>query len=174
MMFLNWQSRLGLLPGALFFLLCLVPLVSLAEDVTIEPQPLILEQVLETTSKIIQNASSVLSRDNVVEKRDPFAETPELIRESIEPTIRKKTQTFTPQVEAKKLPKMFLRGHLTGTDGEVVALLQIDKGEVHIVREGDTIGLHDFGINSVIRVQKISRLHLVVESGSLGQLIIVR
>lgn len=42
------------------------------------------------------------------------------------------------------------------------------------MREGDTVGLHDFGIDSVIRVQKISRLHLVVEAGQLNQMIIVR
>jgi hypothetical protein len=82
---------------------------------------------------------------------------------------------FTPvKQQSGKMPKMRLRGHLQGRDGEVVALLELVGGDVYIVREGDTVGLHDFGIDSVIRVQKISRLHLVVESGSLKQNIIVR
>jgi hypothetical protein len=172
MMFLNWQSRLGLLPGVLLFLSYL-PQVALAEEIVIEPQPLMLEQIRETTSNIILKASEVISMD-ILQQRDPFSETPELIQEKFKPTIRKKKQVFTPQTETTKLPKMFLRGHLTGPGGEVVALLQIDDGEVHIVREDDTIGLHDFGVDTVLRIKKISRLHLVVESGSLGQLIIVR
>lgn len=81
---------------------------------------------------------------------------------------------FTPVKQPEKMPKMRLRGHLQGQNGEVVALLELVGGDVYIVREGDTVGLHDFGIDSVVRVQKISRLHLVVESGSLNQKIIVR
>lgn len=69
---------------------------------------------------------------------------------------------------------MRLRGLLHGADGDMVALLQIGDDQVHIVREGDTVGLHEIGIDSVIRVKQISRLHLVIESGSLDHLIIVR
>ena len=72
------------------------------------------------------------------------------------------------------VPKMSLRGHLKARDGETIALLEIHGGGIHIVREGDTVGLYDLGYDSVIRIRKIDKLHLVVESGSLGRTIIVR
>lgn len=177
MFFLHRQSRMGLQPTVLFFIFFLLPAVALAEDVVVEPQPLFLQKAKETVASIGNKVSEVttsLKGNTARTRRDPFAATQELIRESIEPTIRKKIQGFTPKTEEKALPPMFLRGHLTGPHGDVVALLQIDKGEVHIVRQGDTISLQDFGIDSVIRIKEISRLHLLVESGTLGQMIIVR
>ncbi|MDR1728120.1 MAG: hypothetical protein LBT74_09415 [Acidobacteriota bacterium] len=75
---------------------------------------------------------------------------------------------------AQDIPKMRLRGHLKVRGGETIALLEIVGGGVHIVREGDTVGLYDLGLDSVIRIRKIDKLHLVVESGSLGKTIIVR
>ena len=81
---------------------------------------------------------------------------------------------FTPSASLKGIPKMRMKGYLEGADGEKVALLELVGGGVHIVREGETVGLYEIGRESVIRIQKINRLHLVVEAGSLGQLIIVR
>lgn len=109
------------------------------------------------------------------ERRDPFAATPKLTREKKIETSRKEGHPmFVPGNGPANMPKLRLRGHLQGRDNKVVALLEIQGGGVYIVREGDTIGLHEFGYNSVIQIKKISRLHLVVESGQLGQLIIVR
>ena len=59
-------------------------------------------------------------------------------------------------------------------NGGIAALLEVENGGIHIVREGDTVGLYEMGINSVIRVRKINRLNMVVEAGELGQVIIVR
>jgi hypothetical protein len=105
--------------------------------------------------------------------RDPFSATGKLVTQKDAPAQSPAGIVFTPKEQAK-IPKMSMRGHLQGKNGEVIALLEIDKGGVYMVREGDTVGLHDLGVNSVIRVKEISRLHLVVESGSLGQLFIVR
>jgi hypothetical protein len=110
--------------------------------------------------------------------RNPFAITEKLARLADKPPASKASEsdtlTFTPRSGALQLPKMRLRGHLHGQGDEAVALLEIEGGGVYIVREGDDVGLHEFGYDSVIRIQKIDRLHLVVESGTLGQLIIVR
>jgi len=93
-----------------------------------------------------------------------------------DPSAPQAGPVFTPKtaIIEQKLPEMRLRGHLRGTNGEMVALLQIGDGNVHIVREGDTVGLYEAGQDTVIRVKQISRLHLVIESGSLDRLIIVR
>ena len=109
-------------------------------------------------------------------RRDPFSATGKIMNQKIKPAL-KRTLTdlgFDPQHQPDAIPRMRLKGQIQGAEGEVVALLEIEDGHVYIVREGDTVGLHEFGYNAVIRVQKIDRLHLVIESGSLGQLIIVR
>lgn len=80
---------------------------------------------------------------------------------------------FTPAEQAGGMPKMRLRGQLHGADGKSVALLEIEGSGVHIVREKDTVGLQELGIDQAIRIKKITRLHVVVEAGSLGRLIIV-
>lgn len=109
--------------------------------------------------------------------RDPFAVSTTLQDAVTGPVAPRKKSTgpvFTSSTGPANIPKMFLRGQLTGKDGELVALVEIDKGGVHIVREGDTIGLQQLGLDSVIRVKEINRLQVVIESGSLGRLIIVR
>lgn len=171
-----------------------------AGETVIEPKPLSLEDVPETrdnkqeTTRLTFNeqpresqmllqspqtapgnsAYDPIGRQQNLPRRDPFSKTPELIQESVQPTVRQVSPVFRPMTQQIKLPKMFLRGHMTDRNGEVVALLDIEGDEVHIVREGDTIGLHELGLDSVIRIKKISRLHLVIESGSLGQMLIVR
>lgn len=103
-------------------------------------------------------------------KRDPFAPTDRLLQASTSGGAA----VFQPLQQAATIPIMHLRGLVQDKDGTQVALLEIEKGGVHIVREGDTVGLYEMGANTVIRVRKINRLNLVVEAGSLGQLIIVR
>lgn len=152
-----------------------------AEDSTaevVEPRPLAVtgEQLGNSDEQDAGQLAAV-----VPAKRDPFAVTSSMVVEQQKPKPKPKpiqpplpSTVFTPGPKAQKMPTMRLRGHLTGGDGEVVALLEIEGGDVHIVREGDTVGLHDIGYDTVVRIKEISRLHLVVESGQLGQVIIVR
>lgn len=110
-------------------------------------------------------------------RRDPFSATSKLVNKRIRPAAITRTGSdigFEPQNRPVGIPKMSLKGHLQSKDGDVVALLEIEGSGIHIVREGDTVGLHNLGQDTVIRIRKISRLHLVIESGSLGKLIIVR
>ena len=142
-----------------------------AEEVVIQPQPLTIANLPQTAVAVGQSTTS--------SQRSPFAASTKLTQIAMQPKSelqqRPSDPTFTPQQNVpQKLPEMRLRGHLHGRDGEMVALLQIGKGEVHIVREGDTVGLYESGIDSVVRVKQIGRLHLVIESGSLEHLIIVR
>lgn len=97
---------------------------------------------------------------------DPFAASSELQAAA--------SGGFTSSGTAHALPKMHMRGYLKGKDGEPLALLEIIGGSVHIVREGDTVGLQEIGKSSVVQIKSITRLHLVVESGTFGQMVIVR
>ena len=110
------------------------------------------------------------------EGRDPFSPTRKLVSRTVKPALNNafSETLFEPEERPAAIPKMRLRGHLRGKEGEVVALLEIQGGSVHIVREGDTVGLYDIGYDAVIRIKEISRLHLVIETGTYGKLIIVR
>lgn len=109
------------------------------------------------------------------QSRNPFAVTNRLVNRTPKAPVPAPgfSSVFTPQKEAQ-LPKMRLRGHVLTPEGAIAALLEIEGGDVHIVREGDDVGLHDYGLDVVIRIKKIDRLHVVIESGTLEQLIIVR
>jgi len=140
----------------------------------VQPQPLLsLDQ-----GEIPATATGILgSLGGSQGPRNPFAPSARLLLLKDQPNAAAALvaqSEFTPVKQPDKVPTMRLRGHLQGKDGEVLALLELVGGDVYIVREGDTVGLHDFAIDSVIRVQKIDRLHLVVEYGSLNQRIIVR
>jgi len=145
----------------------------------IQPQPLMalgFGDARAMASEVIGGLGSGLGSGSQG-PRNPFAPSARMLLLKDQPTAAASMAAeseFTPVKQPEKMPKMRLRGHLQGQNGEVVALLELVGGDVYIVREGDTVGLHDFGIDSVVRVQKISRLHLVVESGSLNQKIIVR
>jgi len=107
--------------------------------------------------------------------RDPFAVSGELQAYANSGAIAVSgSPRFTAHASPQTLPKMRMRGFLKGKNGESVALLEVDGGQVHIVRAGDTIGLHGRGSNAGLKIKSIDRLHLVVESGTLGQTIIVR
>ncbi|WDP92777.1 MAG: hypothetical protein HUN04_24870 [Desulfobacter sp.] len=137
--------------------------------------------VVSTFNGFAQTYTGAPEEENVpTARRDPFGASEKLRRAKegpLQPAARPRPERFgfKPRAEQpKEMPKMKLKGHLKGRNGEVVALLEIKGGDVYIVREGDTVGLHDLGIDSVIRIQEISRRHLVVESGTLGTVIIVR
>ena len=82
---------------------------------------------------------------------------------------------FRPQT-GTSLPELKLRGIVNGADGSRVGLLQVGNQQVYMVRAGDTISLRtrNSASNTVINVREINQLTLIVESGTLGEVIIVR
>jgi len=104
--------------------------------------------------------------------RDPFSPTDRLLQASLGGSGG--GVQFQPLSQAAKIPRMHLRGLIKDDNGGIAALLEIENSGIHIVREGDTVGLYEMGVNSVIQVRRINRLNLLVEAGSLGQIIIVR
>ncbi|ABK98447.1 hypothetical protein Ppro_0817 [Pelobacter propionicus DSM 2379] len=107
-------------------------------------------------------------------QRDPFSVTNRVRTQSERPPAFSPYGSEEGSVEqARTMPKMRLRGHLRGTDGRIAALLEIEGAGVYIVRERDTVGLHELGIDTAIRIKKINRLNMLVEAGSLGRMIIV-
>lgn len=106
-------------------------------------------------------------------KRNPFAPTRQILA-SIRGEVSGQSVNFQPLQEETVIPRMKLKGLINEGGNKIAALLEIENAGTHIVREGDTVGLYETGTNSVIRIRKINRLNLVVEAGSLGQVLIVR
>lgn len=107
------------------------------------------------------------------DRRNPFAPTRQIIATAQGADNAALGMELQPLRQATEIPRMKLKG-LISEGASVAALLQIDNAGTYIVREGDTVGLYESGSNSVIRVRKINRLNLMVEAGSLGQVLIVR
>ena len=129
------------------------------------------------------------------EGRDPFAITERLTRVSTGGTEGVQFVPAATPPTGRDVPRMRLRGIMRmhadekpqGDDDEkeavereaeqgaaVAAILEVDGAGVHIVRRGDTVGLHRLGSNAVLKVLSVDRLSVVVEVGSLGQVIVVR
>lgn len=105
------------------------------------------------------------------EKRDPFSPTRQIHaaqKKEIDPTM-----DFQPLLQTR-IPRMSFRGLINQGEDQTVALLEIEGNGMHIVREGDAIGIYGQESRSIIRVRAINRLSLEIETGLQGQIIIVR
>ena len=162
-------------PAALLLLLCSLLFASALSAATgvVEPLSLAAELTVRPGAEPGQATNNAYAHSGE-QKRNPFSATTKLMRQTDGPAATSSGPVFEPQGQSGTMPKMRLRGRIQGANGGVVALLEIGGSNVYIVREGDTVGLHEFGLNAVIRIKQISKLDVVIESGSLGQLIIVR
>lgn len=100
--------------------------------------------------------------------RDPFAVTPVMLEN--ENYALKQAVNFTPLDGNINIPNMKLKGIITGGgEGKMAALLEIEGMGVFVVREGDNVGLYGIGNNrDVIQIESISRLSLIVRTGTIG------
>ncbi|PCJ32768.1 MAG: hypothetical protein COA90_02045 [Gammaproteobacteria bacterium] len=72
------------------------------------------------------------------------------------------------------VPKMRLRGFVTQDEKDPVALLEVAGSRTFLVREGDEINIDPGQPNSAIRITKITRLSITVETGTLGSIRVQR
>jgi len=112
--------------------------------------------------------------------RDPFSMTKSLAKLT-EPEISVAQDTPYAGVDFKNsefsmtLPKLTLKGVVFKKNiEEPLALLDIGGHGVHMVRIGDEIGFNPASPKQVLKIKKISRLNVIVEVGTLGDLIVVR
>lgn len=142
-------------------------------------------EALDKREAALKQAAVATADDAAGGGRDPFGMTERLKRVS---TGGAEGVQFVPSPGLPgtgEVPQMRLRGILRmgsraqgsgGGEGEgtVAAILEVAGAGTHIVREGDTVGLQRLGSSAVVKVLRVDRLSMVVEVGSLGQVIIVR
>jgi hypothetical protein len=69
---------------------------------------------------------------------------------------------------------MKLRGLLNQEEGNFIALLEVEGGGTFMVREGDEFNIDPSQPQNAIRVDKITRLSVTVETGMLGSIRVLR
>ena len=72
------------------------------------------------------------------------------------------------------IPKMRLRGFIDQDANDPLALLEVSGARTYLVREGDDINIDPSQPNSVIRITKITRQSITVETGLLGSIRVQR
>lgn len=72
------------------------------------------------------------------------------------------------------VPKMRLRGFIDLDNKDPIALLEVGGNRTFIVHEGDEINIDPTQPMSVIRITKITRLSITVETGRLGSIRVQR
>lgn len=73
------------------------------------------------------------------------------------------------------LPPLRFRGYIQGQgSAPSMALLELGQGRVHMVRVGDEINIDPANPRQAIRITRITRLSITVETGTLGQMKVLR
>ena len=108
--------------------------------------------------------------------RNPFAMTGEIAQlayEDNQPVAGYTKQPFTDL--GGPLPKLTLKGVVfKASQPDPIALLEIAGFGVYMVKVGDKVSIDPRDPKKVIQIKQISRLNVIVEVGTLGDLIIVR
>ncbi len=85
--------------------------------------------------------------------------------------------SFLPSIGNSDIPALKLRGVITPSTDEpedLLALLEVDKKDVYMVKVGDEISYDPRNPNAAIKIIKINRLTVTVQAGSLGNVLIIR
>jgi hypothetical protein len=103
-------------------------------------------------------------------QRDPF--TPSLLMYE---QLGKQTQPgFIPSQGQGNIPRMKLLGLITQNKDQYLALLEIQGIGTFMVREGDEFNIDPAHPKSAIRISKITRLSVTVETGRMGRIQVLR
>lgn len=115
--------------------------------------------------------AGLAAEDQSPDERDPFT-TSEQMFEQAEKSRKK--PAFVPSQITRQVPQLSLKGFIQDGDDVAVALLEVKGSGVFLVRRGDTISIQAGGINTVLKIKEINKLSVMVEVGTLGQVIVVR
>lgn len=81
---------------------------------------------------------------------------------------------FMPSGDGMHVPSMKLRGLLNQSGSDFIALLEVAGVGTFMVREGDEFNIDPSQPKNAIRIDKITRLSVTVETGMLGSIRVLR
>lgn len=100
--------------------------------------------------------------------RDPFTPLPAFNTRPTGPGT-----AFIANPTLMRAPELELKG-IVNREDEVTALLRIGPSRVYMVRAGDQISFDPTRPSEAIKIREISRLSVIVEIGSIGNVVVVR
>jgi hypothetical protein len=109
--------------------------------------------------------------------RNPFAPTEQILSGMVPSHTDDSRPTFVSSGALTRLPPLKLRGIVKpGDQSTVVALLEVGgtSKQIHMVKIGDEIAFDRSDPSLVFKIREINRLSVIVEVGTLGDMIIVR
>ncbi len=175
------------------WLLCVLGFVSSAAVQATDTATELSEQLpglLNTLNEHRRNLEQATSRDlgispapkvlamqnNEAGMRDPFSATPVISQRMNAGNLPQGGGLqFQRTDRHQQLPSLKVRGIISRQQDEApLALLEVGDKTVHLVRTGDEISFDAGDPSQVIRIQAIKRLSVVVEVGSLRDVVVVR
>ena len=106
--------------------------------------------------------------------RDPFSVS-NILRQKLQGNERNGQSQFQQGQFTQTIPRLKLKGIVVDKKTkQPLALLNIGDQTVHLVREQDEISFDPVDPKQVIKIQKITSSNVIVEVGTLGDLILVR
>jgi hypothetical protein len=115
--------------------------------------------------------------ETAVINRNPFAPTEKILASMVSTYTDNGGSAFVSSGALTKLPPLKLRGVVKpDDDNSVVALLEVGGSgkQIHMVKIGDEIAFDRNDPSLVFKIRAIDRLSVIVEVGTLGDVIIVR
>jgi len=138
-----------------------------------EPEP---EAKVFSSRQVVTFVDSIAYPNGI---RDPFA-IPSLLLQTLALERSNKVQSNSlssyafSQTSVLTMPKIKLKGVMhQRRDSSPLAVILLNN-ETYMVREGDEIGFNLAEPSQVIKIKQIKRLSLLIEVGTLGELVIVR
>jgi len=121
-----------------------------------------------------QTTNSVFTQPQPQAIRDPFTPSPLMFEVVGKQSVGAIGGYGFMRSPNEAVPKMRLRGFVTQDEEDPIALLEVAGSRTFIVREGDEINIDPSQPMSVIRITKITRLSITVETGRLGSIRVQR
>jgi hypothetical protein len=128
---------------------------------------------LANDNRLSNNSFNLSSQPDTI--RDPF--TPSRLMYEVISTqsgVNSGAFGFIPSLQRNDVPKMKLRGYISKDNESPLALLEITGAGTFMVREGDEINIDPANPRQAIRISKITRLSVTVETGTLGSIRVLR
>ncbi len=79
-----------------------------------------------------------------------------------------------PTTKAERLPSIVLRGYIRVKDRKPAALIEVDKENVYLVREAETLNIQWQNDVTVLKVKRIDEQSVSIELGASGRVLTVR
>ena len=127
------------------------------------------------TPRNYSNINFTHNQPQRLQLRDPFSISP-LMYEVMgsQNSLNNSAYGFIPNLGNTKVPEMKLRAYISKGDEPPLAFLEIKGSGNYMVREGDEINIDPANPRQAIRISKITRHSITVETGTLGSIRVLR